>query len=37
MLKFSENLNEYALVILPHDGQIKIQKLLTDLKIEKHV
>ena len=37
MIKFYENLNDYALGIVWHECQIKIQKMLTDLKIEKHV
>ena len=34
MLNFSENVYEYALVIVAHEDQIKIHKMLTELKIE---
>ena len=35
MLKFSENLNEYALVIVLHEDQIKIHKMWTKWKIKR--
>ena len=35
MLKFSENLNEYALVIVLHEDQIKIHKMWSEWKIKR--